>query len=129
MQIIGIVLILIVIALYVWWITYTKNQHGAEAKDEGGVQVFDILVKGVYSPAVISAKVGLPVKINFRREESSACSKYVNFSHLSANGKMLNIREELPENKTIAIEFTPDKKGEYSFTCDMSMYQGKLVVE
>lgn len=129
MQIIGIVLILVVIALYTWWIISTKNQHGAEAKEEDGIQVFDILVKGVYSPSVINAKVGKPVRINFRREEESACSRYVNFSHLPANGKMLNMREELPENKTVAIEFVPDKKGEYSFTCDMSMYQGKLIVD
>lgn len=122
MQITGVILILVVIGLYALWITYTKNQQGVSAKTEGGVQVFDILVKGVYSPSVITAKLGKPIKINFKREESSECSRFVNFPDFK-------IREELPEDKTVTIKLNPDKKGEFIFTCDMSMYQGKLIIE
>lgn len=129
MQLIGIVLLTAILCLYIWWILYTKNRHGTKAKEDGRTQVFDILVKGAYSPSVIAAQVGRPVKINFRREEKSECSKFVNFSRLPADGEILNIRKELPENKTVVVEFVPDKKGEYSFTCDMSMYQGKLIIE
>jgi len=120
--IIGIILILVVIALYVFWLWSTKRQKGVGAKESGGVQVFDILVKGVYSPSIIRAKAGRPVRINFLRQESNDCSRFVNFSDF-------RIRKELPEGKTIAIEFTPDRRGEFLFTCDMSMYQGRLVVE
>ena len=35
----------------------------------------------------------------------------------------------LPENKTVGIEVTPTKPGEYEFTCGMNMYKGKLIVE
>lgn len=122
MQIIGIFLILAVVILYILWIRYTKNQEGVAAKVIEGKQVFDIVVKGVYSPSVIKAKVGVPVRINFKREESTECSRYVNFSDFK-------IRKELPEGQTVSIEFTPERKGEFTFTCDMSMYQGKLIVE
>lgn len=122
MQIIGITLILVVIGLYAFWIWYTKNQQGVSAKTEGEAQVFDIIVKGVYTPNLIKAKLGKPIKINFKREESSECSRFVKFPDFK-------IRKELPEGKTVTIEINPEKKGEYSFTCDMSMYQGKLIVE
>lgn len=121
-QIVGISLILVVIGLYVYWIYITKKQTGIKAKEKGGAQVFDIIVKGVYSPNVITAKIGEPIKINFTRQEDSECSRYVVFSDF-------NIRKELPKNKTIAIELMPKKSGEYLFTCDMGMYQGKLIVE
>lgn len=122
MKIIGIALIVIVVALYLAWIFYTRKQSGVSAKEENGVQVFDILVKGVYSPSVIRAKVGRPARINFTREESTDCSRFVNFSDFK-------IRQELPEGKTVAIELTPEKAGEYTFACDMNMYQGKLIIE
>jgi Cu+-exporting ATPase len=122
MQIIGIVLILVVIGLYALWIWYTKNQQGIGAKIEGKMQVFNILVKGVYSPSVIRAKAFRTVRINFRREETNECSRFVNFPDLK-------IRRELPENEIVTIEFTPDRLGEFLFTCDMSMYQGRLIIE
>lgn len=122
MQIIGIILILVVIGLYALWIWYTKNQQVVSAKTEGDDQVFDIIVKGVYTPSLIKAKLGKPIKINFKREESSECSRFVKFPDFK-------IRKELPEGETVTIEINPEKKGEYSFTCDMSMYQGKLIVE
>ena len=122
MQIIGIILIIIVIGLYTLWLWYTKNQQGVSAEQSGGVAVFDVIVKGVYSPSVLKVKIGSPVRINFRREESTNCSRFVNFPDFK-------IRKELPEGQTVAVEFRPDKKGEFTFTCDMSMYQGKLIVE
>ncbi len=122
MQIIGVILIILVIGLYLLWLWYSKHQEGASAKTESGIQVFDILVKGVYSPSIIKAKVGRPVKINFKREESTDCSRFVTFSDLK-------IRQELPEGETVTVEFTPDKVGEIAFACDMGMYQGKLIVE
>lgn len=122
MQIIGVILIIVVIGLYFIWLWYSKNQEGTSAKTEGGVQVFNIIVKGVYSPSVIKAKIGRPVKINFKREESTDCSRFVTFSDLK-------IRQELPEGETVAVNFTPTKAGEIAFTCDMGMYQGKLIVE
>lgn len=122
MRIIGLVLILLVVGLYGLWIWYMKNREGVSAKVEGEFQVFDIMVKGVYTPSVIEAKLGKPIKINFTRQESSDCSRFVSFPDFK-------IREELPEDKTVTISLNPQKKGEFLFTCDMSMYQGKLIVK
>ena len=122
MQIIGWFLIFVILVFYVYWIRFTQKQVGVKAKESDGIQVFDITVKGVYSPNVISAQVGIPVRINFTRQEDSECSRFVIFSDF-------NIRRELPENKKVAIEFTPEKEGEYTFTCDIGMYQGKLIVK
>lgn len=121
MQIIGIILILLIIGLFAAWIFWTKKQTGAGAKEVGGVQEFEIKVKGVYSPSVIHAKAGQPVKINFLREEDAECSRFVVFDSL-------NIRKDLPQGQAVSIEFTP-QAGEYKFTCDMGMYQGKLIVK
>jgi plastocyanin domain-containing protein len=35
----------------------------------------------------------------------------------------------LPTGKTVAVEFLPDKPGEYEFACQMGMLRGKLIVE
>ena len=122
MKIVGIILILAVLGLYFLWLYSTRRQKGASAKVAAGIQTFDILVKGVYSPAVIRAKVGIPLRINFLREESNECSRFVNFPDFK-------IRKELPEGQRVIIEFIPERVGEFLFTCDMSMYQGKLIVE
>ena len=121
MQIIGFILILVVLGLYGLWLWSMRHQEAVGAKAVAGRQEFQIIVKGVYSPSVIKAKVGQPVRINFIRQESTDCSRFVNFADFK-------IRKELPEGQTVAVEFTPDQKGEFLFTCDMSMYQGKLIV-
>jgi plastocyanin domain-containing protein len=39
------------------------------------------------------------------------------------------IARRLPPFETTPIEFTPDKPGEFTFTCGTNMLRGKLVVE
>ena len=39
------------------------------------------------------------------------------------------IARDLPAFKTTSIELTPDRSGEFTFTCGMNMMRGKLVVE
>ncbi len=118
----GIILIAAIIILFALWIWKTKRKKGVAPVEEADVQFFDILVKGVYSPNVLKAKFGKKIKINFKREEAVDCSRFVNFSDW-------HIRKELPENETVTVEIPADKKGVFTFTCDMSMYQGKLIIE
>jgi len=40
-----------------------------------------------------------------------------------------NKNAALPEGKSVTLEFTPDKAGEYGFQCQMGMLRGKLIVE
>lgn len=121
MQVIGIILILLIVGLFTIWVYWIKKQTGVAAKDVSGVQEFEIIVKGVYSPNVIHAKAGRPVRINFLRQEDTECSRFVTFDGL-------NIRKDLPRDQVVGVEFTP-KVGEYKFACDMGMYQGKLIVK
>lgn len=122
MQLLGVFLILVVVALFLLWVRSKRHEKGVAGQTLGGVQVFEVAVKGVYAPAVLRARLGQKVKINFLRQESSECSRFVSFPDFK-------IRQELPEGKTVTVELAPTQKGEYSFTCDMSMYQGKLIIE
>ncbi|MDP3244737.1 MAG: cupredoxin domain-containing protein [bacterium] len=122
MQIIGIILIIFVGALFLLWIFFTKHKKGILPAEVRGVQTVNILVKGAYSPSVIRAKAGKPLHLIFTREESSDCSRFVNFSDF-------RIRKELPQGEPVAVDITPVKKGTFIFNCDMSMYQGKLIIE
>ena len=65
---------------------------------------------------------GKPVRRNFRREETAVCSEMV---LLPDFGKSI----PLPTGQTVAVEFLPDKPGEYEFACQMGMLRGKLIVE
>lgn len=66
---------------------------------------------------MISVEHGKPVRLNFRREETAACSERVLLPEFGRQA-------ELPEGEIVPIDFTPEQPGEYEFTCGM----GKLIV-
>ena len=105
------------------WFFWLKKARGTRATTTGsGRQEAMILVKGGYTPDVIVVQHGKPVRLNFRREETAACSEMVLFPdfHKSA---------QLPTGAVVPIEFVPETPGEYEFACQMGMFRGKLVVE
>ena len=106
----------------VFWYFFGERESVAASINAGGVQEIDITVKGGYSPDVIAVKRGAPVRLNFYRDETSSCSEQVILGDFG-------IARDLPAFKTTSVEFTPDKAGEFSFTCGMNMLHGKLVVE
>lgn len=112
---------LILIALTLWYFFGEREQVAAE-QNESGLQEIKVTVKGGYSPDVIVVKSGVPVRLNFYRDETSSCSEQVVFGDFK-------IARDLPAFKTTPIEFTPDKKGEFIFACGMNMLRGKLIVE
>ncbi len=65
---------------------------------------------------------GKPVRLNFRREETAACSEMVVFSDFGKSAR-------LPAGETVPVEFLPEKPGEYEFTCQMGVFRGKVIVE
>jgi plastocyanin domain-containing protein len=97
--------------------TATLAQVGAR-----GFQEATITVLGSYSPAVVTVKKGMPVRLTFDRQETSSCSEEIVFPDFG-------IRRFLPAHERTVIEFTPDKTGSFDFTCGMSMLRGKLIVE
>ena len=109
------------IALTLWYFFGEREAALAET-NASGVQEIKVTVKGGYSPDVIVVKKDTPVRLNFYRDETSSCSEQVVFGDFG-------IAKDLPAYKTTAIEFTPDKTGEFTFACGMNMLRGKLIVE
>lgn len=109
------------IAVVIWYFFGQRERVAAEVTGSG-VQEIKITVKGGYSPDVILVKRGIPVKLDFYRDETASCSDQVIFGDFG-------IARDLPPHKTTAIEFTPEKAGEFTFTCGMNMLRGKLIVE
>lgn len=106
----------------VLWYFFGEREKVVARVAESGVQEIKITVKGGYSPDVIAVKQGIPVKLDFYRDETASCTEQVVFGDFG-------IARNLPAFKTTSIEFTPDKAGEFTFACGMNMVRGKLVVE
>ena len=109
-----------IIGWIVWYFWLWKGESIAARTKKGGMQEVDVTVKGGYQPASILVKSGEPVRLNFTRREASTCGEEV---VLPSFGK----RAHLPENQTVTVEVTPEKPGEYEFTCGMNMYRGKVI--
>lgn len=107
---------------FVLWYFFGERERTAVALGASGVQEIKITVKGGYSPDVIVVREHVPVRLNFYRDETASCSEQVVFADFG-------ISKHLPPFKTTSIEFTPDRAGEFTFMCGMSMMRGKLIVE
>ncbi len=112
---------LIIIAWVVWYF-WLYRKEGVQVAETAGVQEAVIRVKGGYDPDVIVVKRGKPVRLHFNRQESAMCSEMVVFDQIDQSAK-------LPEGETVTIEFTPEKRGEISFQCQMGMLRGKVIVQ
>ena len=105
------------------WFFWGPRRGGYRAPvTSSGYQEVMVLVKGGYTPDVIIVERGKPVRLNFRREASAACSEMVVLADFGKSAK-------LPEGEIVPIEFLPERPGEYEFTCQMGMLRGKLIVE
>ncbi len=107
---------------FILWYFFGEREAVAASVTDSGVQEIRVTVKGGYSPDVIVVKQGVPVKLDFYRDETASCTEQVIFGDFG-------IARDLPAFRTTSIEFTPDKVGEFVFACGMNMVRGKLVVE
>lgn len=112
----------IVLIVAILWYFFGARERVVATERDGGVQEVKITVKGGYSPDLVVVKQGKPVKLDFYRDETASCSEEVVFGDFG-------IARKLPAFETTSIEFTPDKAGEFTFMCGMSMIRGKLIVE
>lgn len=103
--------------LFTYWFFLMKKEKEMVVKDE-----VDITVSGGYSPEVISIPVGKTTKINFLRTDPTECLSEVVLSDFK-------IKKELPLNQKVTAEITPQKSGEFKFSCSMNMYHGKIIVK
>src|SRR5688500_4838605 len=107
---------------FVLWYFFGPRKAVAATATLAGVQEIQVTVKGGYSPDVIVVKKGHPVRLDFYRDETASCSEQVVFGDFG-------IARDLPAYKTTSIEFTPEKTGEFPFTCGMNMMRGRVIVE
>jgi plastocyanin domain-containing protein len=119
---IGVIIAGVGMIAFVLWYFFGERKKVLAALGEAGVQEIKVTVKDGYSPDVIAVRRGVPVRLNFYRDETSSCSEQIVFGDFG-------IARNLPPFKTTPIEFTPEKTGEFTFTCGMNMLRGKLIVE
>ena len=113
------VIALLIIAFIFYWFWFGKKIKAVELKDSA----IEIRVaNGVYTPDAIKVKKDETIILNFYREEENPCASTVIFD-------AFNISAELPVRQSKAIQITPQKTGEFEFTCQMGMYRGKIIVE
>lgn len=110
------------IAFIVWFFWLQKREGIKVPLASSGYQEAMILVKGGYTPDVIIVEHARPVRLNFVRTESAACSEMVLLPDFKKSA-------QLPEGETVPVEFLPETPGEYEFQCQMGMYRGKIIVE
>ena len=109
------------IALVVWFFWLVKSPGTRAALTTNGWQEQLVLVKGGYTPDIIVAVTGKPLRLIFQREEASPCSETVVFDAFGKSAK-------LPEGEATALELMPREAGEYQFNCQMGMLRGRLIV-
>lgn len=104
--------------VFTYWFFLKKEDKQVEAI---GDEV-DITVEGGYKPASVVIPLGKTTKLNFFRKDPSSCLEEVVLGDFK-------IRKFLPLNENTTLEITPQKKGEFGFSCGMGMFHGKLLVK
>ena len=114
-----VVVAVLAIAGLAWYFFAPRRARAAAVS--GGVQRVQVTIRGGYSPSVIQVRQGIPVEIEFDRQETGDCSSRVVFPdlHLSA---------ALPAHQRTTVRFTPQQAGSFLFACGMNMIHGTLVV-
>ena len=105
-----------------WYFFFAERASASAQMTSGGAQEVAITVKGGYTPAVIHAKAGTPLRLVFDRQETSSCSDEIVIGDF-------DIRKFLPAFQKTVVELVPDRTGRFDFTCGMGMLHGTLVVE
>jgi Cu+-exporting ATPase len=96
-----------------------KRARAGRAEAAGGAVT--IRVEGGYDPDTVIAPKGKPLRLRFDRREDSPCSDEIVFPDFG-------IRRRLPAHAVSEVVITPDRAGEFPFSCGMNMLHGKVVV-
>ncbi len=112
----------VLLSVLVVWFFFFSEKKGTRLAVSERLQEAAIVVKGGYTPDVLVVKAGRPVRLSFLRQETASCSEMVLLPDFNKSAR-------LPTGERVAIEFTPERPGEYGFQCQMGMLRGKLIVE
>ena len=105
---------------FLGWYFFGPKKAG-RAEITNGVQVVRVKVKGGYSPDLVQVVRGVPVRMEFDRQESGDCSSRVVIPDFRIN-------QALPAYRTTAVELLPRAAGDFEFACGMNMIHGRLHV-
>lgn len=120
MQALIAIIVALAVTVAVLWFFFAPRK-AFRARVDNGVQEAVVEVKGGYSPAIIEAEAGLPLRLIFDRKEDGECSSHVVFSDFG-------IDLALPAFRTTTLTLHPNEPGEYGFACGMNMLHGTLRV-
>lgn len=118
-EIVIIVAALVLTGFMAWYFFGPKKVRQA-VMDEG-VQVVKVKVQGGYSPDVIQVTRGVPVRMEFDRQETGDCTSRVVMPAFKVN-------QVLPAYQTTTVELMPEAIGDFEFACGMNMVRGRLHV-
>jgi len=79
------------------------------------------ITKSGFEPCSLKLKLNVPAKVTFIRQTNDTCATSVVISEYK-------IKKDLPLNHPVAVEFTPNKTGNFAFVCGMFMVKGELIV-
>ncbi len=102
---------------FVYWFFLMRKEIAVEVGES-----VDIIVGGGYKPEVITVKKGRPVTLNFLRKDPSSCLEEVVLPDFKK-------KKFLPVDQKVSITITPQEVGEFTYSCGMNMYHGKIIVK
>lgn len=76
-----------------------------------------------YSADRIALEAGVPARLVFTRTQEGGCTFQVQIPDFGVEPT------DLPVGEPVAIEFTPEEAGSYTFACGMGMVKGGLLVK
>ena len=105
------------------WRAVKQLEREALQEQSARAQVHEerVVLEDGFHPDTVVVKVGQPLRLNFTRRETAECGDLMmpDFSQ----------RVNLPVNKMVTVEITPDRPGEYVFSCEATAVAGRLIVE
>ncbi len=102
---------------FTYWFFLMRNEKEVAVTSDS----VDIIVDGGYHPEAISIPFGKTTKLNFIRKDSNSCLEEVVLGDFK-------IKKYLPLNQKVTVELTPEKRGEFGYSCGMNMFHGKVKV-
>ena len=100
-----------------------SQRNSTHQAKSGSVQRRTIIVNAEgYQPSAIKLQRGLRARLTFIRKSADSCGTEVRIPAYKIN-------RSLPLNEPIVIEITPNRSGQFKFTCGMEMFRGAIVVQ
>lgn len=121
-DIIVLVLAIALIGFICDWFFGKHQKQVRNAQVNNHEQHATIVVKGGYSPNTLILKQGIPAKVSFNMQDSTACLSHVVI-------EKLGIDRDLTQQQITTVEIPTDQKNEFDYTCGMNMFHGKIIIK